>query len=332
MSRFAAPVPGSLRTMTITKHRYRLLFRGLLLDALASSTSVTRFLYAAFLALLCWGLSGRWVVGVVVTAAAVVVIVTHWCVRIRAGLRSGLAIGQTVTTGYTAWGELTVTDVTGTLCLGRGSAASVTRTRDRVIAWLRTTSFVLPTELLTDDDIAFLEGAGEAPAPSAVPVPVPVLPLELVVTEQVQARVMAAAVRVRARSADVLFPLLTPALLLALTALTRSRIVALAAGFFLLVCIGIYLEARHAARTTSLANYPVGATIRASVTPDHLVLQSRGGTVHSRWSEFVSRRLTSDAVLLRRDRRRPETTVVLPRELFSERALADLATAVPRSY
>lgn len=332
MSRFAAPVPGSLRTMTITKNRYRMLFRGLLLDALVSGTSVTRFLYVAFFALLCWGLTGRWVVAVVVTAVALAVIVTRWCVRIRACLRTGLAVGQTVTTGYTPWGELTITDVTGTLCLGRGSAALVTRSRDRVVAWLRTTSFLLPTELLTDEDIAFLEGPGEAPGSSAAPAPVPVLPLELVVTERVQARVMAAAVRVRTRSADVLFPLLTPALLLALVAVTRARIFALGAGFFLLVWIGVYLQARHAARTASRAQYPVGATIRANVTPDHLVVQSRSGTTHSRWSEYIARRLTTDAVLLRRDRRHPETTVVLPRELFSERALADLATAVPRSY
>ncbi len=330
MGRAVQPVPGSLRTMTMTRERYRLLFRGYLLDAVASATSLRRFAYWIVVGLLIWGLSGRWAVGLLVMVAAGVGTVGWWCVRIRAALRQGLAVGQTVTTGYTPWGELTVTDVAGTLSLGRGSAATVTRVRDRVSVWLRWTSFVLPTELLTDEDIAFLEGPGSAPVTAAAPVPV--LPLELVVTPQVQARVMAAVVRVRTTSADVLFPFLTPALLLALVAVTRSTIFLVFGVFFLLVCIAGYAQARRGARAVSRAQYPIGATVRANVTPEHLVVQTRAGTLHSRWSEYVARRLTREAVLLRRDRRRPETTLVLPRELFTERALADLVAAVPRAY
>lgn len=330
MSRTVQPAPGSLRTITITRARYSRLLRGLLLDTLVSRASTGRLYIWTLIGLVASWLTGRWAVGILLVIAAVAGTVAWWWIRIRQSLRDGLGVGQTVSTSYTAWGELTVTDITGTISLSRGSAVVVTRTRDRVSVWSRTASFTLPTELLTDQDIAFLEGPGEAPADSSAPVPV--LPLGLVVTPNIQARVMAAAVRVRTRSADTLFPFLTPTLLLTIVAVTRSLFYFTLAGLFLLICIGQYLQARQCARIACRSQYPLGATIRAQVTPEHLVVQALTGTLHMRWSEFTARRLTKEALFLRRDRRRPETTLVLPRELFTDDALTDLAKSVPRAY
>ncbi|XGX79147.1 hypothetical protein LQK93_01946 [Terrabacter sp. BE26] len=275
-------------------------------------------------------LTGRWLIGILLSLAVVSGGVAWWWFLIRRSLRKGLGPGQTVSTAYTDWGEWTVTDVTGTVSLARGSAAMVSRTRDRVMIWSRTASFVLPTELVTDEDIAFLEGHGDAP--TFLGAPGPVLPLSLEVTPQVQGRVTAAAARVRTTSADTLFPFVPPALLLPIGVVAESLFYLALAGVFLLIGVANYLQTRRAARIACRAQYPVGMTIRAQVTQEHLVLQARQGTIHVRWSEYIARRLTRDAVLLRRDRRRAQTTLVLPRDLFTDDALAEIARSVPREY
>lgn len=78
--------------------------------------------------------------------------------------------------------------------------------------------------------------------------------------------------------------------------------------------------------------FPVGFTIRAEAGPEHLALANPHRTVVLPWSTYQAHRLTARVVLLRRERGRPRTTQVLPRALFSDDALAQLAIHVPRTY
>ena len=122
----------------------------------------------------------------------------------RAGNQYRPAVGQTVSTEWAPDGELVVTDVTGQYRLPRGSVMLVRRNGRNASVYGRSIQFVLPGELLTEDDIAFLEGHASAPRP--VEAPAPDLPLSLEVTTEVQAQLLSDATRTTVRTADFLFP------------------------------------------------------------------------------------------------------------------------------
>ena len=179
----------------------------------------------------------------------------------------------------------------------------------------RATSFVLPGELLTEADIAFLEGHGEAPEEPTTPGPP--LPLALEVTPAVQSQIVEGATRVIATSADFLMPYVVAPLLLGFAALTRSLPFLAATTVFCLVNVLLTLPHLASIRKHVRLTYPVGTTIRAEVTPEHLALSTPHRTQRAPWSDHHAHRLTSQTVLLRRNRRRPETMQVLPRALFT---------------
>lgn len=325
-----APVPGSTRRVTIDRTRRAQLVRGLMLSLVVSRPAARRMLTLLFGGLVIAWLAESWPIGGALAVVAVVGQLVVWRIRLQRSLKRGLGVGQTVWTGYTDSGDLTVTDATGQIWLGRGSAMAVYRRRDHVVVLGRTVSFVLPTELLTDADIDFLEGHGEPATEHTTPAPD--LPLALEMSPGIQAQLVSSATRVRATSADFLVPYLSAPMVIGFGVLTRSGPFIAGTVVFGAVCLMPTLRWLGAARKAVRQQYPVGATIRAQVTPEHLVLHVPHRTLMQPLSEYHSRRLTTHTVLLRRDRRRSETTQVLPRALFPESALADLAAGVPRLF
>ena len=265
---------------------------------------------------------------VVAVAAQVVV----WWVQAVRSLRSGLAVGQTVTIGYAESGDLTVIDVEGQVWLPRGSAMAVVRWRGLATVLGRTISFVLPGELVGEEDVAFLEGHGELPPGAELSGPV--LPLSLEVTPQVQDQLVSQATRLVTTSADFLVPFVLAVPMAGLFAVFENWLwVGIVAGFYALLAVPAILALRRTRRGLR-ATYAVGRTIRAAVTPEHLLFSTPLGTRQLRWSDVETQRVTPDAVLLRR-RRAPLTTTrteVLPRALFTPDDLAALVAAVPRRF
>lgn len=196
----------------------------------------------------------------------------------------------------------------------------------------RSVSFVLPGELVGADDVAFLEGHGELPPGAELSGPV--LPLSLDVTQQVQDQAVAQATRLVTTSADFLVPFVLAVPMVALFAAFENWLwVGIVGGFYALLGVPAILGLRRTRRGLR-ATYAVGRTIRAAVTPAHLLFSTPLGTRQLRWSEVDARRVTPDSVLLRR-RRAPLTgtrTEVLPRALFTDEALGELAAAVPRPF
>jgi hypothetical protein len=166
--------PGTtVRSVTVDRRRHRRIVLDLVLDAARHRPA------------------GWWVGATVVALVA-----------LGAGRR--LWYTGLVSTAWAADGELVVADVTGQYRLPRGSVLVVRRSGRNANVYGRSLSFVLPGELLSDDDVAFLEGHAAGPVPA--PAPPSGLARSLVVTEDVQAHLVADATRVVLLTADTLFP------------------------------------------------------------------------------------------------------------------------------
>ena len=318
-------------TVTIDRAAKGRAARELMRQCLASRPGRRRLAFIAVLAFLSVPLFSSWLLGLGLGLVLASAQLGWWRIRVARSLRRGYDVGQAITVGYLESEELTVIDQTGQVMLPRGAAMTVLRRGGVVTVVGRSISFVLPSELLTDTDVAFLEGHGEVPA--APKSPAPRLPLALEVTPAVQEALVAAKTRVIATSADfLLVPLVTTPLVVFFAAFAQSWRFMVGALVFCLACQVPQLLWLSRSRTAMRAVFPVGFTIRAEVGEDHLALASPHRTILLPWSSYQARRVTDRVVLLRRERGKPGTTQVLPRALFPDDALGRVATHVPRTF
>lgn len=320
--------PAPTRSLTIDRPRHARIVRDLVVEA-AQRRLRQWWLLPAAVVLLLPTLPSYWYVGVAILLAAIGIHLQVWRATAVRATRQGLDVGQTVTVAYTEDDQLAVTDVTGQVFLPRGSAMLVRRTRGNASVYGRSASFVLPGELLTDEDIAFLQG----PGPSSAEAFGPTLPLSLDVTEQVQDALVAQATRSVVRSADFLLPYVCALAIIVLATATRLWPLLFVAAFFLLLAVpGLFGLGKTRRRFRRI--HPVGSPMRGLVTPGHLTVSRRQGTVVHAWDRFTARKVTDKAVLLR-IRRAPLTTTrteVLPRALFPPGELALLKASVPKRF
>ena len=321
---------SAARAVTISRSRHVELARDMHRQVLTSTWALRRFAWlAGVAAVLAWMLDSWLVWGL--AAVGVVVQQVVWRRRILRSLRPGLDVGQTTTVSYTDSGELTIVDATGQVWLPRGSAFSVVRYRGLVTVAGRALSFILPAELLTDADIAFLEGHGDAVAEDAAAAG-PTLPVELEVSPSLQSALVAARTRLVVRSADFLVPYVVAPLLIGFAVLSGSRGFVLAMTLFCAVTAAPTVLRLVRQRRLERHRYPVGRTLRGDVTPDHLALSAPHLTAQVPWSDFRARRVSGAVVMLQRKPGDTDETLLLPRELFTPDGLAALAAAVPRTF
>lgn len=327
----SGPPAAGLRTLTIDRGAKAHAVRELMRQCLASGPGRRRLALIAVLALFSIPLFSSWVLGVgfgLVLAAAQV---GWWRIRVGKALRKGYQVGQTISVGYLESEEFTVVDEVEQVMLPRGSVMQVVRRGGVATVLGRSISLVLPSELLTDADVAFLEGHGRAPEEPRSPAPR--LPLALEVTPDIQDALVAAKTRVIVTSADfLLVPLVTTPVFMFFASYMHSW------RFFagvLVFCLASWtpqlrflLRSRQGMRVL----FPVGYTMRAEVSPEQLSLAYPHGTVLLPWSAFQAHRITPGAVLLRADRGKPGRTRVLPRALFAEASLAQVSTYLPRRF
>lgn len=252
-------------------------------------------------------------------------------------MRDGLGVGQRIEVGHRGEGEaaVVITDASGEVALGRGSALVITRFRGIVTFYGRQLSFVLPAGLLTDTEIAFLEGSAATPQGGAAPDEPPSrLPLSLTITEQAQERTGAALSRAIGMSADTLLPVVVALLFLGFGVVLRAAPMFVCGGVFAAVSLLTAPRAVLRARSAVRSAYPVGGTIHADVRADSLTTEFATVTHAVRWEAYDARRVTEHAVLLRRKGpfMSPDVYVAFPRRLFDDAAIGQLAAAVPRSF
>jgi hypothetical protein len=321
-------VASSGRAITIDRARKARIRRDAVLHAIGAPGGVRRLVVAGVTA----GVVGLAVRGW--SAAALMVVVgafaqvAWWWVRTDAGMRAGLDVGQTVRVDYASSGEICVTDSTGRTWLPRGSALAVLRHRGNVTVVGREIGFILPGELLTEADIAFLEGHG--PLPEDVTAPGPDLPLSCDVSLDVQRRVVSAATRLVVRSADFLVPWFVAPFLIGIAAYVGSAAAVAITSLFCALTVLPGLLGLRRTRQRIRATYPVGLTLRAGVTTERLLLALKHGTRTLTWREYRELRLTKDVVLLHRAHRPlvADTTTVVPIALFDADALTTMSTVI----
>jgi len=200
-----------VRSLTIDRARHDRLAWGLMLQGISSRRGLLQLGgWAALAAIVGWMFS--WSLGVVVAAATLLLQLTLWHSRLAGRMQHGLGVGQSITLGYADTGELVLEDVTGPIWLPRGSVVAVIRKRGIAKVRHREMTFVLPGELLTDADIAFLEGRGDVPEPPSIPGLT--LPLSLEVSSVMQSRLVADATRSLVTSAAFLITFVSAPILL----------------------------------------------------------------------------------------------------------------------
>jgi hypothetical protein len=321
---------GPVRSLTVDRARHDRVVRDLV--AYQARARGSGWFLCAGAALLVMGITPTpWYADLGLLALVLWVQVIVWRQRAERSAERGLAVGQTVTVSYDERGDLTVTDATGQQALPRGSVALVRRTGGSAVVLGRSSAFVLPAELLSEDDVAFLEGHGASPvAPEQVQAG-PQLPLAIEVTPAIQEQMVTAATRAVALTADFLLPVVVAAATVVFAVGTRLWPV-LWLTLLSLLCSGPQLLGVHRTRARFRRTYRVGRVMRAAVRPDHLTLTRLHGTVVLPWTTWTGVRVTGDAVLLSRPRRRfgPWHTDVLPRGLFGPDDLARMTTALRR--
>ena len=316
-----------VRSLTIDRARHARLVRDLMLQWISSPPGMRRLGGWTALAVVV-GWVFNWPLGVGVAAAAVLMQLTMWHFRVARALRHGLGVGQSITLGYADSGELALEDVTGPLLLPHGSVNAVVRRRGIATVRHREVTFVLPVELLTDADIAFLEGHGDVPErPSVLG---PTLPLSLQVTSAVQSRLLADATRSLVTSAAFLISFLPAPILLGAAALLDKWLLIVVAVYFVGMAL-LWLRWIRWSRSNIRRAYPVGRTIRGLATAEELMLSTPHRTQRAPWSDYQAHRLTPDTLLLR-GRRHPRFTYAFPRALFPQAALTTMTQAVPRRF
>jgi hypothetical protein len=239
----------------------------------------------------------------------------------RSTAYDGLDIGQTVTATYTARDVLTFTDATGDQLACLEAATPVGRFRSLLVVHSPRGPFVVPAELLSVEDVAFLAGPG------------PQLPLHLEITAEIQESLVGRATGLVVRSADFLLSWVAALGMLALWAGTELWGFLLLAGLFVVLALpGLFGLAAMRRRFRRLL--PVGWTMRAEVTADRLFVTQANGAVTHAWRDYTALRMTDDCVLLRLRRRpfAPTRTQVLPRALFGPEEVGRLSVAVAKRF
>lgn len=287
-----------------------------------------RYLLAGLVVLTLWRnvVAALAVIGLLVLAR-----MGAWWVRLARTMSKRLPDGQVVSVGHTSGGELVIRD-TDEVWLPRGSAVTVQRIGSVTIVHGRSVTAVVPTDLLTDEDTAFLEGHGTEPPPGAATDAPPGLPLSLEITAGVQDDLVRARRRSYLRSGEFGVLLLLPVLLFVVmvaiaeprTTLVTVLVTSIPAAFGL---AGLQRSCAALRRT-----FPVGHTLRAGADEDGLVLNVVHGALRMGWSDFQAHRLGRRTVELRTRKGRPLSNLTLPREIFTPAGLQLVTAAVPRSF
>jgi hypothetical protein len=323
-------VSSSGRALTIDRARKARIRRDSVLQAINAPRGMRRLAVPGVIAGAVGLAASGWPAAVLMLVVGILGQIGWWWLRLGADLRAGLDVGQTVRLDYATSGEISLTDITGQLWFGRGSVMTVLRYRGNAIVVGREMAFVLPRELLTEADIAFLEGHG--PAPQEGTALGPDLPLSCEITADVQRRLVAASTRVIAGSADFLMPWISALFVIGVVAYVGSaRAIAGTVAFgALLVLPGVrgILRTRQRMRLT----YAVGLTVRADVTDERLLLSLKHSTRPLPLRDFSRIGVTTDVVLLRRARRvlAVDRTEILPIALFDAEALTTMSTVISR--
>ena len=321
--------PG--RALTIDRPRKARIIRDAVLEQIVAPSGVRRLAVAGAVPAAVGFAWRGWPVACLMLVLGVLGQVGWWWRRLRAGVRNGLDVGQTIEVAYTNSGEMVITDSTGQVGLRRGSVIMVPRFRANVTVVGRELAFILPGELLDDADVAFLEGHGDAATGATVQGPE--LPLSCEITAGVQRAMVDSATRVVTRSADFLVLWLVTLFIVGVIAVVGPAPVVVGTGVFCALCFLVpgLLGIRRTRRRVR-SRYPVGLIVRAGVTPERLLLSLTHGTSTIPWSRFSGLRVTSDAVLLRRVRKplAADATAVLPVGLFDDDALATVSSAVSK--
>ena len=325
------------RSVTIDRRRHRQVKRDQLLGVFGSASgqgSLTRWVFSGFTTGFTAEAVARsdisassWLAGLLLGVAAALGRLAGWMWRVAEGTRNGLEVGQTVSAGYDDQGRLVVVDAVEQAILPRGCCYLVARRRGLAVVVTDPRTFILPGELLTDADIAFLEGRDQ-------PRHGPELQVSLVVTPEVQSKIVTRATRVVLTSADFLLPFVVLAIFLAVAVAVGSSKFAIGSvvvlGLLALGGVGGILGSREVMR----AAYIVGRPVTGAVMTDHFLMSLVGGVRLYPWKSLRAHRVTTDAVLLRRRTGFMMRTVteILPRELFTDEALGQLAARLPRRF
>ncbi|QIG42950.1 hypothetical protein G5V58_09415 [Nocardioides anomalus] len=320
--------PGTtVRAVTVDRRRHRRIVLDLVVD-LTRHRPARWWVGAALLTLFAIG-AGRqvWYAGPAVAVPVVLLQLLVWWLRAARSAADGLAVGQTVSTGWAADGELVVTDVTGQYRLPRGSVLLVRRSGRNANVYGRSLQFVIPGELLSDDDVAFLEGHAAGPGPVATSPSG--LARSLRVTEEVQTHLVADATWTVVRTADFLLPYVGAAGFALLGLLTTWAGFLWLAGALLALAVPAavrFVRWRRAFR----AAFPIGRVLHAEVTPEHLAVETQHGTQVLAWDNFAAVSSTDHNVLLRHRRRAfgAARTTLLPLGLFRPEDIHQLAASV----
>lgn len=271
-----------------------------------------------------------------VPGAAVLVIVSvldqvgWWWLRMGTSMRSGLDTGQTIHVDYAATGELRLTDATDQLSFGPGTAR-VIPFRSTVTVVTEELAFILPVELLGEDDVAYLEGRTVSPGEGSLAGPR--LPFECRITPDLQRDLVSAVTRVIVRSADFLVVWLWALLPVLLAAFTSrpTTVAIIAAAMFALLALPSLLALRRT-RATVREAYPVGTTVQAAVTDTRLLLGVPRGTIVLDLQAYRRKRVVGQALVLTLHGRpfRVDQMHVVPAALFDDDALATLGVSQAR--
>lgn len=257
----------------------------------------------------------------------------RWWGKAGRALRSGLGVGQRVSVRSGSAEDLQVTDETGSVQLARGAAHAVIRWRGNVSVYAASVCFVLPGELLSDEDVVFLLDAPTATAASTEPGE-PGFGQPVSVDAHTYRHLLTTTTRLVVTSADFLFPAVIATAVIAVVALAGSSS---ATAVTAVVCLGWTasgLEGVFASRRAVGTAYLPGRQLRLATRADGFVLSAGGVTRTHPWTDYRAHRVTSHVVLLRRERRpfTRTTTEVYPAELFDRAAEERLTAAVPRQF
>lgn len=265
---------------------------------------------------------------VVLAVVAVAVQVGVWWWRTGTSLRAGLDVGQTIELDYAATGEISLTDDTEQLWLRPGTAR-VIRFRDTLTVFTEERSFLVPAELLGEDDVDYLEGRAVSPGEGTLAGPR--LPFECRVTPDLQRDLVAAITRVVVRSADFLVVCFVAPVPVVVVALVAPPGTAAIVALVVFVLLGLpSLWTLHRIRATVRASYPVGMTLQGGVVGTTLLLAVPRGTVVLDLRAYGRTRVVGRALVLtlRRRRFRADQLHVVPAALLG--GSGDAGPAVTR--
>lgn len=151
--------PHAVRELVLDRRRLLRMRSDMVLELMTSPPSSRRLLLGAVLVGVVAAATGGWPWSFAAVGWSLLVTLWWW---LRAGraLRPGLRVGQRVSAGRGPDGEWRFTAETGSVGVARGAAQAVARWRGNVSVFTTSVSFVLPGELVSDEDAVFVLEAG----------------------------------------------------------------------------------------------------------------------------------------------------------------------------